>query len=107
MLLDYLDTVKDTGDQTDFHMTEEFCRIFGSPRLPRGLKSLAVTDIDMVLANVIVENGWNLIDYEWTFEFPIPLSFVLFRIIHYYMEIGEIRSCVKEWNLYGEMGISQ
>lgn len=107
LLLDYLDTVKDTGDQTDFHMTEEFCRIFGSPRLPRGLKSLAVTDIDMVLANVIVDNGWNLIDYEWTFEFPIPLSFVLFRIIHYYMETGEIRSCVKEWNLYGEMGISQ
>ena len=40
-------------------------------------------------------------------NFQFPLSFVLFRIIHYYMETGEIRSCVKEWNLYGEMGISQ
>lgn len=107
LMLDYLDTVKDTGVQTDFHMTEEFCRVFGSPALPRGLKSLAVTDIDMVLSNVLVQDGWTLIDYEWTFEFPIPISFVLFRIIHYYEASSGLRSCVRDWNLYEEAGISK
>ncbi|MGI6010590.1 MAG: SAM-dependent methyltransferase [Ruminococcus sp.] len=107
LMLDYLDTVKDTGSQTDFQMTEEFCRVFGSPALPRGLKSLTVTDIDMVLENVLIRDGWNLIDYEWTFEFPVPISFVLFRIIHYYAETSDQRKCVKDWNLYEEVGISQ
>ncbi|MGI6007340.1 MAG: SAM-dependent methyltransferase [Ruminococcus sp.] len=106
LMLNYLDTVKDTGSQTDFQMTEDFCRVFGNPELPKGLKSLAVTDIDMVLENVLIHNGWNLIDYEWTFAFPIPVSFVLFRIIHYYKETSELRKCVNDWNLYEEMGIS-
>ncbi|MCH1982191.1 hypothetical protein MCG98_06380 [Ruminococcus sp. OA3] len=106
-LMSYLHTVKNCGEQSEFQMTEEFCRVFGNISLPRGLKSLAVTDIDMVLANVLVSEGWNLIDYEWTFEFPVPLSFVLFRIIHYYTQTSDKRSCVREWNLSREMGITE
>lgn len=105
MLLQYLNTVKDAGKQQTFQMTESFCKVFGNPIFDKELKSLSVTDIDMVLGNVLLQDGWNLIDYEWTFDFPIPVSFVLFRIIHYYSETSDLRSCVKEWNLYEAMGI--
>ena len=106
-LMTYLHTVQNSGEQSDFQITEEFCRVFGNVSLPKGLKSLAVTDIDMVLSNVLVRDGWNLIDYEWTFEFPVPLSFVLFRIIHYYSQTSDKRRCVRDWNLLKAMGIAE
>ena len=39
---------------------------------------------------------YYLIDYEWTFDFPIPVKYVIYRIIHYYIECNSIRKKIKE-----------
>lgn len=65
-----------------FAVTEEFRTIFGDAEWDDTYKSCPVTDIDMIFSNIIVsENNWNVLDYEWTYRFPIPVKFVIFRAI--------------------------
>ncbi len=79
----FVDTVRALAVQP-FRATPEFLRIFGAVRLPEGLKSAEVSDIDLVLPNIIVHGGaWHVIDYEWTFDFPIPIDFIVFRTLRY------------------------
>lgn len=44
-------------------------------------------NIDAILPNIFVkDNVWTMIDYEWTFSFPIPIDFLVYRIIFYYKQ---------------------
>ncbi|MEE8886450.1 MAG: hypothetical protein SOI56_07805 [Eubacteriales bacterium] len=36
------------------------------------------------LPGVRQEDKWDVIDYEWTFDFPIPVKFVMYRALFYY-----------------------
>lgn len=68
----------------DFIITDDFKKVFGEHTFLKLYKSCPVTDIDLILSNIIVNsNGWNIIDFEWTFSFPVPIDFVLFRLIKY------------------------
>ena len=79
------------GANEVFEETEEFCQVFGDVKLPQGLKSSKVSDIDLIFSNIIIptesaediekitESTWSVIDYEWTFDFPIPVNFILYR----------------------------
>lgn len=79
----FVDTVRALAVQP-FRATPEFRQIFGAVRLPEGLMSADVSNIDLVLPNIIVHGGaWHVIDYEWTFDFPIPIDFVVFRTLRY------------------------
>ncbi len=45
-----------------------------------------MNNIDMVLDNfVLEENKTYLFDYEWTFSCPVPLEYMLYRILHYFV----------------------
>ena len=87
----YLGLVLPEQKMQPFRMTEEYSSIFGN--IPENVLSenqylsLPVTDVDLIPANVMkTANGSVLIDYEWTFAFPIPEEFVRYRIVHYYRE---------------------
>ncbi|MDD5705956.1 MAG: hypothetical protein PHR35_08530 [Kiritimatiellae bacterium] len=67
-----------------FQPTSAFHAVFGALRLPAGMPATAVTDLDLILPNIIVhDERWQIIDYEWTFDFPVPVGFVLYRTLHY------------------------
>ena len=71
---------------TEFCATEEFRTVFGEARVQTGLPAMSVSDIDLVLNNIIVTGEtWVIIDYEWTFDFPVPLPYIKWRILHYYL----------------------
>lgn len=62
--------------------TEEFEAVFGKVRFTGEKKSCPITDIDMIFSNIIVTGDiWNVIDYEWTFDFSIPVEYVMYRAI--------------------------
>lgn len=107
----------------DFRETEEFVRVFGTyPRdrkanneagqnrpetiLPQ--RSRKISDIDMIFSNVILtDKGYELIDYEWTFEFPVPVKFLLYRCLRYYI-LGNTRreELLGGRDLFAEFGIT-
>lgn len=63
-----------------FAMTDAFREVFGDVTLPSGLLATGVSDIDLIFSNILLtESGWQVIDYEWTFDFPVPLHFLLYR----------------------------
>lgn len=67
-----------------FQFSEEFSKIFGKVELPEGLVAAPVSNLDMIFANLLVEDGpeetvYHLVDYEWVFDFMVPVSFIFAR----------------------------
>ncbi|MDO5539774.1 MAG: glycosyltransferase family 2 protein [Eubacteriales bacterium] len=84
---DFLTVLRRCATQ-DFEYTEGFKKVFGDIRFMGELKCMPVTDIDMVLENIVLTQDGNvrtLIDYEWTFDFPIPVNFIIYRIWRYFI----------------------
>lgn len=91
-----------------FQPTDQFNEIFGAVDFEKDMPCAPVTDIDMVVNNIIVNDGWNLIDYEWTFDFPIPIEYAVFRVLHYYFKITTARlTILHKLNLYERFGITK
>lgn len=105
-LFAYIGEVKKADKGRVFEMTDSFRDVFGNEELPENLTCMSVTDIDMVLNNVIVGEGYELIDYEWTFDFPIPVNFVIYRILHYYLYGSSARTALYGLNLMEKAGIT-
>ena len=98
MVSNYLETIRKIHSQREFVVTESFVQVFGQFESDRKYLAADVNDIDLVLDNVIVtEKEKYLIDYEWTFDFPIPIDFMLFRILHYFIFRNEKRQILIDY----------
>ncbi len=75
------------GKLGDYVYTPQMQKVFGvAQNVDFGKAScLPMTDVDMIFDNLIVsDNDWILLDYEWTFDFPLPYRFVLYRSLFYF-----------------------
>ena len=106
MLTDYLDRVQKIVQARPFSATPAFTKVFGTFEEKGSFTSAEVTNIDMVCQNVMLTGTPTLLDYEWSFSFPIPGTYVLFRILHYYLETLETRK-VLDSGLYERYGITE
>lgn len=104
---EYLENVRKLHSKKSFTVTEEFKRVFGDVPMPGGLTCADVTNIDMICDNVVMTSPYTLLDYEWTFDFPVPCEFVLYRIIHYYIQTHKVREVLNAAGLYEKFGISE
>lgn len=83
---EYFDVIKKYSSTEMFEKTNEFVQMFGDFDFPQETKCGKFNNLDYGFANVIIsENRQTLIDYEWTMDFPIPLEFLLYRALHYYV----------------------
>lgn len=68
----------------EFVSTPEFEEVFGQVSLPRGVLACNYLDIDLIFDNIIkTDKGWQIIDYEWTFDFPVPINYMLYRVVKF------------------------
>jgi len=74
-------------NQIKFYETEEFNLIFGDGSLLVGDNSLKVPNIDLNFENLIIgnDNTLTVLDYEWVFKFPIPVKYILYRVIRLFI----------------------
>lgn len=64
---------------------ERFKEIFGEISFATPQRAARVNNIDLIFSNIILtDEKWNVIDYEWTFDFAIPLKFIIHRAIVLY-----------------------
>ena len=102
-----------------FARTEEFTKVFGElsadgtdsegkgRSLSDAWQSLPVSDIDLICSNIVcTDSGKQIIDYEWTFAFPVPAAFLVFRIVHYYVTGNVLRRELNTEEIFEEFGIS-
>lgn len=92
----------------EFRPTPEFEHVFGSVCFAEKQYSRSVSDIDMIFSNVVcTETGYELIDYEWTFSFPVPVNYIVYRALHYYVYGSAARSSLAELDLFARFEISE
>ena len=99
--------LRGTAD-TVFETTGAFRDVFGDEAFPEGTMAMSVADIDMILSNIIDKDGWNIIDYEWTFFFPVPADYIVWRSLNHYVDLTpKRREAFKDRDIWGLCGIAQ
>ena len=91
LLYEYIDKIQDFCKKKGFEKTDAFVEVFGDVEVPEDSVSLEVTDIDLIFSNVMVGEKWEVIDYEWTFMFPIPIKYVIYRA--FFLAHHQMRRC--------------
>lgn len=105
----YLEQLLSTHQDKEFVITEDFQKVFGNVEVAEGEKCGELTNIDALFSNILIvnEETWCMLDYEWTFDFPIPVKYLIFRILFYYMHEHVTRECISQWISMEEYGISE
>lgn len=103
----YIDIIYNVENIQEFEIKQEFIDVFGRVDLPIQLKSARISNIDAIFSNIITKDKWNMIDYEWTFEFPIPINYIIYRALHYYMYTSPKRTKLIGLGLYEFLGITE
>ena len=111
VLLGFCYGLKNSPALSEFSVTERFEEIFG--KVPDwqqyDWKSLPVSDIDLVSQNILLADKAVVIDHEWTFDFPVPVDFLVFRFLYFYLE-AKHRTCLEHKafaGIYEKAGISE
>lgn len=95
----YFDKFNVYSSGNNFTPSDKFNNVFGVLD-ENELKQLSVkdtlkiTDIDCIFGNVLTDGSgdtFEIVDYEWSFFFPIPWEYVMWRCIHYYLNFREVR----------------
>lgn len=92
----------------DFELTKEFEKVFGA--YTKQCKALKRANIDEIFDNFVIhDNKIYLIDYEWVFDFPIPLEYLRFRTLFYfYVKNGNYLTNIIDLDEYlGYFGIDK
>ncbi len=106
-LLSYADRIRALAAQK-FVPGPEFQEVFGSCFKGGNALSAPVSDIDLVPANLIPDGEkWHVIDYEWTFCFPVPVGFLIWRALFYYINGSSKRAFLRGTDLFLGAGISE
>lgn len=86
LIRDYFSLIREHASGCAFHKTEAFTAMFGDQDFAEGEVCGPANNLDYGFGNVILDGEKKtLIDYEWTVDFPVPLDFLLYRVIHYYV----------------------
>ena len=108
LLKQYIKKIQTLPGQESFCMTAEFKKVFGDADGLETEAAVSNANIDMVCQNVMMEEDrWTMIDYEWTFFFPVPVAFLVYRVLHYYLETHGKRSVLDKEALYAWTGITK
>jgi precorrin-6B methylase 2 len=91
LLMKQYEAMINSISRVPFKNSESFSEVFGCD-IEEDYMSPEVPDIDMIFTNIVFdeakkENGvWTVLDYEWTFNFPVPSKFIVYRTLFYYID---------------------
>lgn len=103
----YFNAVTSVKPVVKFKSTEGFISVFGNYELSEDYDCCDISNIDIVFDNVIINDGYNIIDYEWTFGFPVPIKFMQYRALANYIYSNSARAAVFSRNIFEHFGITQ
>lgn len=93
--------------KTDYQ-TETFREVFGNCQGKEYYECVRPANIDLICANMFEEDGtYKIIDYEWTFDFAVPVAFIMWRLTNeLYYRIPQLGALVERETLNQEFGIA-
>lgn len=75
------DIIMNVKEVEIFQSADAFKRMFGDVPELEGYEAARNVSLDMVSANIVLNDKIYILDYEWTFDFAVPLKFILYRSI--------------------------
>ena len=89
------------------YRTGEFREVFGDHPGREDYECVCPANVDLICSNIFMgENGNQIIDYEWMFDFPVPVNFIMWRLIHeLYTHISELPQLCHEDEMMAEFEI--
>lgn len=107
-MLQFAKEIRSMFGNAEFSVTDQFSRVFGTVDLPQKLPGAEISNIDMLAGNIILNPaGKYVIDYEWVFYFPVPVDFIIYRMVQYYIDANEARKELRNKKLYERCGIDE
>jgi len=113
----YIDEISSLSGGKSFVQTDKFVEVFGNHKFDNSYTGDEGSNYDIIFSNILFdkEKGpdgvWNVLDYEWCFDFPIPDKFIAFRGLYYYFEFSN--PSLKEYyenagvNIYEKFGYTE
>lgn len=78
-------------DIKKFQISDQYVSIFGQEYFDESWHAYDLSNIDMIFSNIIISDGtYVLTDYEWVFDFQIPVEFILFRAILHSVALSKL-----------------
>ena len=90
VIMEYCRKLNSCTDVTEFRRSVKFDEVFGKRDFRKKYIAINPCDFDMIFSNIILdkdekENGkWTVLDYEWVWDFAIPVQFVIYRALYYH-----------------------
>lgn len=86
-IIHYKETLEKMLCPEPFVAGGHFKKIFGDISFDTPQMAGQLNNIDLIFPNILLQDGkWNVIDYEWTFDFQIPIKFIIHRALVLYAE---------------------
>lgn len=112
----YINEVTSITGKVPFKQTKRFEDVFGNHTFDESYTGAEGSNYDLIFSNILFDkekgpNGaWNILDYEWSFDFPVPDKFIAFRGLYYYFEYTNpaLKAKYEEYgvNIYEKFGFS-
>lgn len=106
--LDIVDKIISIGECTPFKVNESFLEIFTNQdySILNNKECYEITNIDLILDNILVNDCYNVIDYEWILDCQVPKSFIMFRTIFHSHALSKLPKDILD-RIYQRYGISK
>lgn len=101
------DICVDTVINDDF-CKQDFIKVFGDTHISEKMHCRKKCNIDLIFSNVFIENSKKyIIDYEWVFDFEIPMEFVIWRALNaFYSNNLIVREYFEKNDLFKIVGLT-
>lgn len=113
LLDEYIFEIKNLYSKKGFSADAEFLQMFGDLPTDSSISFANLLcgkpiNIDLIPDNILESNAdWVIIDSEWGFDFEIPVNYVVYRVIHYYLATNTKRNIFTEQELFERHDISR
>ena len=90
VILEYCRKLTECSGVTEFRRSVKFDEVFGKREFRKKYTASNPCDFDMIFSNIVLdrdrleEGDWTVLDYEWVWDFAIPVNFVIYRALFYH-----------------------
>lgn len=104
----FLECLFEISERKVWKSTTDFERVFGTFDMDGvEMETCSPAIVDMIFDNLVERDGrWVVLDYEWSFDFPIPTLFIAYRTVFYLLYNSPYLESLQRLGLYSMLGIS-
>lgn len=107
LLQEFYETYFSNRERKDGIYSSSFTEVFGDVKGKNSYECISPANIDLICDNIFIcQDKSYIIDYEWVFDFPVPVLFIMWRMINeLYSKFPEMEQLIGRSELYSMLHI--